>query len=116
MSVPGFLHERWQGSATLLRRVLALFLAFSALNAESGECDHPRAAIHPEVSEALVRSGTQIHPSNALKVIRELAPDTPHRPRFSERGEFDVARRFFQALSLDFEQAGILFLRRLRCF
>ena len=51
--------------------------------------------------------GMQVHPDNALQVIRELAPGTSTHPRFTEQGEFEITRRFFRALSLDFERAGI---------
>lgn len=58
-------------------------------------------------SDLSARSATEIQPENALELIRELSPARSPRPTFSEEGEFEAARRFFRALALDFEQAGI---------
>ncbi len=94
-------------AASILPRALVLGLAFCASIAGCNERDQPDASNDPETSELLARPGMQVHPDNALQVIRELAPVTSTQPRFSVQGEFESARHFFRALSLDFERAGI---------
>ncbi|MDA9981698.1 hypothetical protein N9H39_02975 [Gammaproteobacteria bacterium] len=94
-------------AATLLRRALVLGLAFCTSIAGSNERDQPDASIDSETSELLARPGMQIHPDNALQVIRELAPGTSIQPSFSVQGEIESGRCFFRALSLDFERVGI---------
>jgi hypothetical protein len=104
-SLPTYRLRMKRLAATVLALVLGL--AFCASIAGCSERDQPDASMDPATSELLDRRGIQIYPDNALQVVRELAPDKSTQPLFSVQGEFESIRRFFRALSLDFERAGI---------
>jgi hypothetical protein len=87
------------------QRALGLALCFSL--AGCNERNQQDISSGPETAELLTRPAEKIHPENALKVIQELAPERSSQPTFTVEGEFESARRFFRALALDFEQAGI---------
>jgi hypothetical protein len=97
--------ERLLENFSLAALVLVLALCFSL----SGCNERNRTDISSgsETGEVPARPAVKIHPKNALKVIRELAPARSTQPTFTLEGEFESARRFFRALALDFEQAGM---------
>jgi hypothetical protein len=84
---------------------LGLALCFSLAGCEKR--NQPDITSRAETAELPARAAVKIHPENALKVIRELVPARSTQPTFTLQGEFESARRFFRALALDFEQAGI---------
>ena len=97
--------ERLLENFSLAALVLVLALCFSLSGCN--ERNQTDISSGPETGEVPAQPAVKIHPKNALKVIRELAPARSTQPTFTLEGEFESARRFFRALALDFEQAGM---------